>query len=749
MPTMTRKAMGARMGRRCLTSVLALSCASAAFAQGNPVLNLRSVVSNPSPELIQYIARNANFIDLRAQSLLNQKPKSAREVVYLVCGRIPSPYFATYWAEFQRANSEKAGMPATPEAVVPDITQFDWPACLKVDREDQKIKVQKNDLGIADLYQRLTGSKGSASTYALFFREKASVLQPGQVFTGLYRTLPVVITPKKDPAEFTEDIRRIANGKPEAMVNKVELDAGSIILSVLRPLAGNPERDRHAECVPFPDGAAAIEVNAVMEAYKRALDRSNGLAIANVVVVDNGFFGANAQCLKNTPAGTSDIFTNNSSCIANPGSRIPANPFPSNFFARLGSDQSRLATPVAISTRDTRPDGQTEDVNSIDPINYVHFVSPSFDGSHGTHVTGLILGGPIFQEEWKNLPRTYFRANKPWQKITFLNVAKGGKNLVVNSQNQISHFLTFQGKETDFIVNLSIAYDGLKNSDTRALFADIRKKMTSKSLLVAAAGNERGDVATANLVPALLGGPGSDNLISVAAYDGSDSLAPFSNYSKDHVDIAAPGCRINSWMSSLGDTAELSGTSMAAPQVTFAATLLRSVAANAMGADIKNRLIASSDMLADNTNRPIAHNGAKLNTSKALYVFDDYIKIRPGPVGGPHLPDEQYLGILRRPMSTGFRCQNEPNSRQQEEVWGMKRSEHGPALLSYGKNIQQVSECVLRDADSGVLVFTKTHRILPNGKIEEVPSAQSVPESISMSVVRAVVLKGFGGVADQ
>lgn len=749
MPTMNSIAIVDQLTKRCVASALAFACSSVSYAQSNAVLNLRAVVSNPSPELVQYIARHANFVDLQTQSTVQPKPRTAREIVYMICGRIPSPYFTTYWAEFQRANSNKSTKPASPEAIVSDVTEFDWPACLKVDRVDQKIRVQKNDLGVADLYQRLTGSKGSDASYAQFFREKLGVVQPGQMLTGLYRTLPVVITPKNDPEEFTRDIKRIANGLPEAVVNKIELDTGAIIVSVQPPEPGGTNPNTDNECEPFPDSHTQIEVNAVVNAYERARSLSKSSTQANVVVVDNGFFGAYAKCLQNTPGNKSDIFTNNSSCMADSSAKIPDNPFPSAFFTRLNKDPTRLATPVGIVTTDRRPDGQMQDVGAIDPVNYVHFVPPSVDASHGTHVTGLILGGPTFQGKWKNLPTTYAWANEPWQQITFLNVAKGGKNLLLNSQNQISFFLTYTGQGTDYIVNLSIAYNGEKNSDTRALFADIRKKMTPKSLLVAAAGNEPLDVASANLVPAVLGGPSADNLISVAAYDGSGNLAPFSNYSKDHVDIAAPGCRINSWMSRLGDTANLSGTSMAAPQVTFAATLLRSVAPKASGADIKNRLIASGDLLANNTVRPIAHNGAKLNTAKALYLFDDYLKLWPSPIGGGQMSDEQYLGTLQRPFSVAFRCQGEPNPRKQDEVWGMMRTERGTPMLSFGRNIQQVSECEIRDPNSGSLLFTKTHRILPNGTLEEIPAAQVRIESIPMSMVKAVLIKGFGGAADQ
>jgi subtilisin family serine protease len=104
-------------------------------------------------------------------------------------------------------------------------------------------------------------------------------------------------------------------------------------------------------------------------------------------------------------------------------------------------------------------------------------------------------------------------------------------------------------------------------------------------LLVAAAGND-GDGTTE--YPA-----GLDQVVSVAATDEGDAVAPFSNENAD-VEIAAPGVDILSTKLG-GGYVRMSGTSMATPHVAGAAALLWGTAPSATAGAIRRRLDAAVD----------------------------------------------------------------------------------------------------------------------------------------------------------
>jgi thermitase len=109
----------------------------------------------------------------------------------------------------------------------------------------------------------------------------------------------------------------------------------------------------------------------------------------------------------------------------------------------------------------------------------------------------------------------------------------------------------------------------------------------SGSLLVAAAGND-GDGTVE--YPA-----GLDQVVSVAAIDARDSVAPFSNENSD-VELAAPGVDILSTKLG-GGYIRYSGTSMATPHVAGAAALLWGRTPGATASSVRRRLDAAVDDL--------------------------------------------------------------------------------------------------------------------------------------------------------
>src|SRR6185436_2247806 len=113
-------------------------------------------------------------------------------------------------------------------------------------------------------------------------------------------------------------------------------------------------------------------------------------------------------------------------------------------------------------------------------------------------------------------------------------------------------------------------------------------------LFVAAAGNSSVNNDRTPHYPSSYNVP---NVVSVAALDRNDQLASFSNYGIKSVAIAAPGVDIlSTW---LGDEyEEKSGTSMATPVVAGVAALIASKNPNISVDDLKKRVLAAVDPLA-------------------------------------------------------------------------------------------------------------------------------------------------------
>jgi len=131
-------------------------------------------------------------------------------------------------------------------------------------------------------------------------------------------------------------------------------------------------------------------------------------------------------------------------------------------------------------------------------------------------------------------------------------------------------------------------------------------------VFVAAAGNESANNDTTGSYPANYA---LDNIVSVAATDRFDRLASFSNYGRTSVDLAAAGVAITSTYPG-NQYVNLSGTSMATPQVSGAFALLLSHEPTLGYTDAITRVLSNVDRVAGLST--LTATGGRLNVAGAL-----------------------------------------------------------------------------------------------------------------------------------
>ncbi len=151
----------------------------------------------------------------------------------------------------------------------------------------------------------------------------------------------------------------------------------------------------------------------------------------------------------------------------------------------------------------------------------------------------------------------------------------------------------------------------------------------SNSVFVAAAGN---DGMNTDITPQYPSAYDLPNIISVAATDHDDLMASFSNFGVVTVDLAAPG--VNTLSTTPGNTYSFfSGTSMATPHVTGAATLLMAMDPTLTVNEVKWRLLAGVDPLF----LPVG-TGGRLNINNTFLLPAPVVSMAVTPIGPTTAP---------------------------------------------------------------------------------------------------------------
>jgi subtilisin family serine protease/regulation of enolase protein 1 (concanavalin A-like superfamily) len=146
---------------------------------------------------------------------------------------------------------------------------------------------------------------------------------------------------------------------------------------------------------------------------------------------------------------------------------------------------------------------------------------------------------------------------------------------------------------------------------SQALGDEIDRAAQEDILIVDAAGNSSANIDASPFYPASFNRP---NQLTVAASASDDTLAWFSNYSRNSVHLAAPGANILSTLLD-GTYGYMSGTSMAAPFVSGAAALVLS-RCPMNTADLKTLLLNTVDPRPSFAGTTIS--GGRLNIASAL-----------------------------------------------------------------------------------------------------------------------------------
>ncbi len=250
--------------------------------------------------------------------------------------------------------------------------------------------------------------------------------------------------------------------------------------------------------------------------------------------------------------------------------------------------------------------GYVDDVHGWDFINNDN--DPMDDHSHGTHVSGTIgargnNGLGVVGVSWQVRIMA----------LKFLGA--GGSGSTADAVRAVE-YATLMGVD---ITNNSWGGGGF----SQALLDAINAGGQAGVLFVAAAGNSG---LNTDISPHYPSSYDSDAVLSVAATDADDRLAGFSNYGATTVDLGAPGV---STLSSVpgGGYGFKSGTSMAAPHVSGAAALLRSLRPGLELGALKGRLMNEGDPIPALAGTTVS--GNRLNAYLAVREPDD---IAPGGV---------------------------------------------------------------------------------------------------------------------
>jgi subtilisin family serine protease len=391
-------------------------------------------------------------------------------------------------------------------------------------------------LRIAELHERVPGLDGGAllASEVTAADHLMLALLPGEDAPALER----VVAPRGGHVLSIDPAARIA--LIEAVAGFPALDGLAAALA-----ARAPERDALVHAIGGsagePTAAAGAQWGLARIAADQAWDFSTGSAQVLVAVIDSGID-------YHHPDLAANVWTN-------PG--------------ESGEDGS--GHDKAANGRDDDGNGYVDDVHGVD---FVAGGEPLDENDHGTHVAGIIGAcGAGHQGAmgvcWKV------------QLAALRILDRRGLGFTSDAVRAVRY-------ATRIGARMSVdAWGG--GARSALLEAAIIDAGAHQVLFIAACGNGGDDVGLHPFYPA---GYALDNLISVAASDRDDFLAPFSSFGSS-VHLAAPGVEVMS--TARGAYALASGTAAAAAHVAGACALLAAFAPGLNAEQIRSRVLSTTD----------------------------------------------------------------------------------------------------------------------------------------------------------
>lgn len=307
---------------------------------------------------------------------------------------------------------------------------------------------------------------------------------------------------------------------------------------------------------------------------------------------------------------------------------------PDNFGVRGAPDSNNAVDAVSTDPvqRTSGPYGAFPDCDHLSSDYAFCKLEWDLAGFHGTHVAGLALGGHGFIDRLGSQPLP----GKLLSLRIFRDLAQvPGSELFSYTPQALTNGFNWAQALPEFplnVVNFSIGIGQPIEGVTPAEIA------LNRILFVASAGNDgkelrpmanNSDPALVSYYPALLGGKNSGYFITVgnASRDGKPHAT--SNKSKEFVDLFAVG-ECQSSFDYDGRVRIETGTSQAAPLVSFTAALLRTMHPSfGDPAVVKNRLVDTSDF--SKALASTSWSGGLLNILQAIDLRADYVTyLEPG-----------------------------------------------------------------------------------------------------------------------